>query len=392
MPLAAVALSLAALAFADNKPGEVHIAFGDDPKTTMSVVWQTATPTEAPTVRYGTSKANLSRTAKATRSRYAYETKAIAEAKLTGLQAGTTYYYRVGDKDAGWSQVFSFRTAPSTPQSWAFTAFGDHGISPDAIKNVANIVREKPAFHLLLGDVSYANGKQPIWDDYLAQIQPMAATIPYMPTLGNHEDEEMKIDGKEIKIGYVSYLARFALPQQETHYFFDYGDVRFVAFNSDAYDQPGEIPWLRKTLAEARANKKIRWTVVFQHHPPYGSSKGRDDNEGEVKALVPVFDEFKVDLVLCGHDHHYERQFPMRGGRPTSSAMSGYKKGVGTLYMVQGGGGKSLYDFSEPKPAICAYREKTTGYLRVTVVKGGSMTIEAKRIDGSLMEKIVIGG
>ncbi|MBS1709001.1 MAG: purple acid phosphatase [Armatimonadetes bacterium] len=392
MPFAAVALSLAAHTFADNKPGEIHIAFGNDSQTAMSVVWQTATPTAAPTVQYGTSRSSLGKTAKATRSRYAYETKAIAEAKLTGLLAGTTYYYRVGDKTGGWSEVFSFRTAPRDPKEFTFTAFGDHGVGPVPVKITEDLQKEKPAFNLLLGDISYANGDQPIWDAYLQQIQPFASRVPFMPTIGNHENEEIKKDGKETKIGYVSYLARFALPQAESHYTFDYGAARFVAFNSDDFANPTELAWLKTTLAAARQNKRVKWLVVFQHHPPYGSSKKRGDNVDIIKSVVPIYDKYKVDLVLCGHNHHYERQFPLRAGVITDSGLTGYRRQAGTVYIVQGGGGRELYDFAETKPAMTACREMVNGYLRVTVRKSGPLTIEAKRLDRSLIERFEIKG
>jgi Iron/zinc purple acid phosphatase-like protein C len=89
--------------------------------------------------------------------------------------------------------------------------------------------------------------------------------------------------------------------------------------------------------------------------------------------------------VLAGHDHHYERQFPMRSNKITSTNANQYKKGEGTLFITQGGGGKSLYDFIDPKPEKCAFRERTTGYIRVTIRRNGPLTIEAKRIDRSVM-------
>lgn len=100
--------------------------------------------------------------------------------------------------------------------------------------------------------------------------------------------------------------------------------------------------------------------------------------------------KYKVDLVLAGHDHHYERQYPMRGGAITSGNANRYVRGAGTLYMTQGGGGKSLYDFTDPKPEKCAFREKSHGYLRVKVRRKGPLSIEAKRLDRSVMEVVEI--
>jgi 3',5'-cyclic AMP phosphodiesterase CpdA len=373
----------------EKEPTQVRLSYGEVPTTTMRVVWQTQIPTTVSLVEYGTS-ADFGNCAAATRRPYAYETGAIVEATLYHLQPHTTYYYRVGNQTDGWSKTFQFQTADANPNEFRFTAYGDHGISEDAAKNVQNVLFEKPAFHLLLGDISYANGNQPIWDQYLTQIEPMTSVVPYMLAYGNHENEDKVIEGKSQKIGYISTLARFAMPGYELMYSFDYGNARFVTYNSDDFRNPTQLVWLDQTLAAARQDKKIKWLIVFEHHPLYGTSKGRGDNQDEIKAVGPILDRYKVDLVLAGHDHHYERQYPMRANEIVSREQSTYKKGVGTLFLTQGGGGKSLYDFSDPKPEKCAYRERTTGYVRITVRRRGSLTIEAMRIDRSIMETINI--
>lgn len=388
--LLAVLVTAISASFRQQMPPEqVHISFGGRPTSEIRVVWQTALPTKTQTVEYGTSPA-LGQVAKGKRVRYEYETGAIAEVGLSGLQAGTTYYYRAGDPVGGWSPIRKFKTAVADPDSFAFTAFGDHGVGPVSEQSVKNVVAENAAFHLLLGDISYANGTQPIWDTYLRQIEPMASQIPLMAAIGNHENEDIKVDGVEKSIGYVAYLARFAHPGNEKWYSFDYGRARFVSVNSDDYSNAEQLKWIDRTLAKARSDRNVKWLIVLQHHPLYGTSKGRGDNPGLIRAFAPLFDRYKVDLVLAGHDHHYERQYPLRHGTITSNAQSGYKRGDGTLYIIQGGGGKSLYDFSDPKPEICAVREKSHGYLRVTVPKVGPLKIEAKRLDGSLIETIEI--
>ncbi len=372
-----------------NPPTQVRISYGEDPTRMMRVVWQTKTPTDSLLVKYGTTD-KLEQMAVGHRPTYAYETGALAEVTLYNLKPNTTYFYRCGSDQGGWSDVQSFRTADPNPKEFVFTAFGDHGVSADAVANVQNVLFEKPAFHLLLGDISYANGNQPIWDTYLAQIEPMTRSIPYMLCYGNHENEDITVDGKKLDIGYIATTTRFAMPGFEQSYAFDYGNARFVTFNSDDYRNPVQQMWLDRTLAEARRDKKVKWLVVFEHHPLYGTSKGRGDNEGLIKAISPILDRYKVDLVLAGHDHHYERQYPMRDQKIMSIHKNKYKKGEGTLYMIQGGGGRPQYDFSDPKPDKCAIREKTNGYVRITVPKKGPLKIEAKRIDRSLIEVVEI--
>jgi Purple acid Phosphatase, N-terminal domain/Calcineurin-like phosphoesterase len=234
-----------------KQPSQVRISYGEDASRIMRIVWQTASPTSLSVVEYGLTE-QFGSSAAASKRNYAYETGSIVEATLYNLKPNSRYFFRVGNKLDGWSKVSTFQTADPNPKEFTFTAYGDHGISEDAIKNVDNVLFEKPAFHLLLGDISYANGNQPIWDQYLAQIEPMSSCIPYMISYGNHENETKLVDGKPLNIGYISTVTRFAMPGYEQCYSFDYGNARFVTFNSDDYQNPTQLEWLDQTLAAAR--------------------------------------------------------------------------------------------------------------------------------------------
>jgi hypothetical protein len=64
---------------------------------------------------------------------------------------------------------------------------------------------------------------------------------------------------------------------------------------------------------------------------------------------VPLFDKYGVDLVVCGHEHHYERSHPIRGAEanqtltplPVATATDVIDTTKGTVHMVIGGGGTS---------------------------------------------------
>ena len=267
------AISLQTVPQGTDAPTQVRLSYGADPLREMKVMWQTAKPTASRVVHYGKTEA-MEEMAVGHRPTYAHETGALAEVELTNLQPGTKYFYKVGDQVGGWSKMFTFRTAQSNPKSFTFTAYGDHGVTKEAAINVQNVLKENPAFHLLLGDISYANGDQPIWDRYLDQVEPMTSTIPYMIALGNHENERIKVGEKEVRIGYESTTARFAMPGFESWYTFDYGKARFISINSDDYRDLVQLEWFEKQLALARRNRNVEWLIVMNHHPAYGTSKG----------------------------------------------------------------------------------------------------------------------
>ena len=56
------------------------------------------------------------------------------------------------------------------------------------------------------------------------------------------------------------------------------------------------------------------WIIVQMHQcAASSSSTGNGSDLGIRQEWLPLFDRYQVDLVLCGHDHDYERSFPVRG-------------------------------------------------------------------------------
>ena len=72
--------------------------------------------------------------------------------------------------------------------------------------------------------------------------------------------------------------------------------------------------WLEGTLAEARRDPSVDMIVVFMHQCAMSTSvPGNGSDLGIRQAWLPLFDKYEVDLVLSGHEHDYERTYPVRG-------------------------------------------------------------------------------
>ncbi|MGW3096596.1 purple acid phosphatase family protein [Streptomyces sp. NPDC001102] len=361
-----------------------HLAFGADPKTQMRVSWQVPLAVRGPYVRLGVRPDDLGRRVPAevrglhtpgvTGVRPALQ-QYYLHAALDGLLPGTTYYYGAGHEGfdpaapAHRSTIASFRTAPAAPERFVFTAFGDQGVSQAADANDHLVLRRKPAFHLHAGDICYADtngrgstsdGYDPAyWDLFLKQNEPVARSVPWMVTTGNHDMEAWYSPD-----GYGGQLARFSLPDSgfdPRHspgaYTFTYGNVGFVAL--DANDVSYEIPanlghsggrqtkWLDERLGALRAAKGVDFVVVFFHHCAYSTSTHASD--GGVRAeWLPLFARHQVDLVINGHNHVYERTDAVRGGavgRAVPVGASTDPTRDGTVYVTAGGGGRDLYGF-----------------------------------------------
>ncbi|WP_320775298.1 metallophosphoesterase family protein [Streptomyces sp. CRN 30] len=376
-----------------------HLAFGADPRRQMRISWQVPLAVRRPFVRVGLRPDDLDRrigaelrdlvTPELAGLRPAAE-QYYVHAALDGLRPGTTYYYGVGHEGFDpaapphRSTVASFRTAPAHPERFVFTAFGDQGVGGDAVANNRVLLRQDPAFHLHAGDICYADDKgrgkesdlydASQWDRFLEQTEPVARSVPWMVTTGNHDMEAWYSPD-----GYGGQLARFSLPDNGFDprrapgvYAFRYGNVGVVAL--DANDVSYEIPanlgfsegrqtgWLRRRLAELRAAPEIDFVVVFFHHCAYSTSTHASD--GGVRAeWVPLFARYEVDLVINGHNHVYERTDAVRDGavgRPVPVGGTTDPTRDGTVYVTAGGGGRELYGF--PAGAAESYEGHVTAH------------------------------
>ncbi len=284
---------------------------------------------------------------------------------LSGLRPGSTYYYRV----AGASKTASFRTAPEGPDSrFTFAVIGDSGNGEKAQWAVAGLL-ERMELDLILhaGDVVYPSGEDRDYDaKFFAPYRRIIGSVPLFPALGNH-DVETK-DG-------APYLENFHLPRNDPqdmgrYYSFDWGNVHFVALDSELYyDDGGGDPeeqkaWLERDLSETRQP----WKFVFLHRSLYSSSEHGSDLMIR-EDLEPVFVRHEVDMVFSGHDHGYERTVPIRG----------------VTYVVTGGGGKDLYKAGNNE--WTAFSRSTHHATRVRI-DGDRLRLEAVETDSTVMDRL----
>jgi hypothetical protein len=352
----------------DGTPEQIHLAWGADPASSMTVSW--ASPGEAHGARVLLHAGDgRRRTLPAVQRVYTDglngETVWTYHAEVTGLRPGTTYSYTVtADNDSAEPFTATFTTAPLGRAPFRFTSFGDlatpntqwvlsYGQSAFAVAAVESF---QPLFHLLNGDLCYANlnpGFQPeVWRDFGNNNQASAANRAWMPCLGNHEVEFD--NGPQ---GFTSYLTRYRLPDNHVPgfrgrwYKFRVGSVLFISLDADdviyqdgaafvagpasftpaastgnpsippgtsfyirGYSGGAQTAWLERTLREAREDPSIDWIIAQMHQIACTSSAtGNGSDLGIRQAWLPLFDRYGVDLVVNGHDHDYERSFPCRG-------------------------------------------------------------------------------
>jgi uncharacterized protein (TIGR03382 family) len=262
--------------------------------------------------------------------------------------------------------------------------FGTQG--PIETGNAARLVERNVEALVTVGDNAYPNGAAAEWDP--AVFRPLAALLrqtTFWPAMGDHEYKTPYAQG---------FIDAFELPsgpQGERYYSFDWGDLHFAVLDSNCItpldsatmgcDAGTMVRWLKDDLAASGAS----WKLAVIHRPAVAT--GHYDVYPQIPAaLVPVFQAQGVDLVLEGHNHLYERTWPVRDGTTTRKD---YDHPTAPVYVTSGGGGDWLYDFSFPAADWTAYRE-TTGQHLVMTLDGGTLHVESIRPDGSLSDEFTI--
>lgn len=182
---------------------------------------------------------------------------------------------------------------------------------------------------------------------------------------------------------------QFAFPIQdvpdqslaETLYYIDYQGVRIISLDSNV-DPEIQVPWMRGVLEE----NPNTWTIVTFHHPIFSPGSDRD-NPVLRKIWKPILDQYRVDLVLSGHDHAYSRTGLIDVNKVTN-VPNGYEKAydpeIGTVHVVSVSGPK-LYDIT--KGDYARRVAENTQLYQVIHIDGGELTYRAYEATGQLYDE-----
>ncbi|CAM5663130.1 hypothetical protein SAVIM338S_06828 [Streptomyces avidinii] len=255
--------------------------------------------------------------------------------RVYGTARGTAYGYSLHEVE-----VYGTPGGGTPPQTGAFTvvAAGDIAAQCTASdsscahpRTAAQAQKINPKFYLTMGDNQYDDARIA---DYRAYYDKSwgAFKSKTHPVPGNHET----YDPAGSLAGYKSYFGAVAYPQGKSYYSFDEGNWHFIALDSNSFDQKAQIDWLKADLA---ANAK-QCVAAYWHHPLYSS--GGHGNDPVSKPVWNILYGAGADLVLNGHDHHYERFAPQDpNGKATAD---------GITEIVGGMGGAEPYEIENVQP------------------------------------------
>lgn len=257
----------------------------------------------------------------------------------TDLKEGTTYYYQYL-LDNEWSAVKKFET--KNAEAFSFLYVGDPQIGAsvgqtplgESSAQTAELAARNDAFSwnttlesafnanpelsfvLSAGDqinetASDGSAAKDLQQEieYAGFLSPsLVSSLPIATTIGNHDSLT------------ANYQMHFNNPNSFTEettptkagngYYFTYGDALFIFLNLNNYNVADHEALIKKAT---EANPNAKWKIVTIHQDIYGSGLDHSDSDGIVlrTQLTTLFDKYKIDVVLQGHDHTYSRSYQL---------------------------------------------------------------------------------
>jgi len=282
------------------------------------------------------------------------------EIKLQGLEEGGSY--RIDVEQDGDVATLQLRM-PKASQA-RFVVYGDSETEPESTgahvkwpapgavdddrrypvdqtsgyaANLAIIAESEPDFIAIAGDLVESGGEQRDWDEFWLHNATLAASVPIVPALGNHD----YYGGPGDLGGYGRAAAQRAVSKYQSYfgrpgyYVLNHGPIALIVLDAnngkpersltdtnwylgdvapDWQEGSAQMAWLLEALAQAQRDKAF--TFVMFHPAPYSSGiHGRTPGVGEaenfssgrpLRALTPLFLRYGVDAVFNGHDEIYE--------------------------------------------------------------------------------------
>lgn len=279
--------------------------------------------------------------------------------KVSGLEAGKKYYYRIGDASRNWwSGTGSFTVADGGTET-SFVHIGDPQ-SQSAMQYDTFAALIEKAYEMYDSDFIIDTGDNVDhgdnfrqWQWFLDEASDTLMNTVLMSAAGNHEDKGTNAIDKNFVYSNV--------PEQDVttgiYCSFDYNNIHFAILNTNNLDDDDslndeQIEWLKEDMKQSDAD----WKFVALHKAPYSNgSHYKDDDVCEIRdELCRLMPELGIDMVFQGHDHVYLRTDSMVNNwvekvEKTTTEFNGKEYEVkvnplGTVYVISGCAGVKVYN------------------------------------------------
>jgi hypothetical protein len=275
---------------------------------------------------------------------------------------------------------------------------GDWGHGPGALKTATNMASHGVEMVVGLGDYSYCSGActDDWWNSKMSPIHDKMKGA-----IGDHD------------VGEVSKFSNLFDECQATknnnnntgtgaggcYTSFNYQNIHFTLIDVSQPYGPGspQYEFVKNDLASSYSSANtMEYKIVVvpeaMYTAPAGNHTIRSANSTIRDAYHPLFDKYRVDLVVEGDIHDYQRSYPLKfnpenakqpiittatntttaaATTTSSNSSSSYTDPEGEIYLVVGTGGHGLYGLRSKPYFNVVEMDDTYGYLDLSMTENG---------------------
>lgn len=370
-------------------PDRIILSWMNDPSTTQAVTWRTDTSVTHALAQIAQSDGSPYFAANS--SQHIPSTKTLNgpgwsdlyhTVNFSGLTPDTVYNYRLGDGSV-WTEWHQFQTASLKADPFSFIYLGDAQTSISSMwSHVVRRARTKlpdARFIIHAGDLINNDGSDEEWGEWHAADGWVQSGINCIATPGNHEYDDLDITPQ--------WKVQFAFPKngpehaelENTVYYIDYQGVRIISLDTTAMSSPRLLLAQRTWCENVLKDNPSRWTIVTHHYPMFAGAENRTGDFLLNLFFRKLYDKYKVDLVLQGHDHTYAR-----GVSPNIFRWPG--KDPGPVYIVSVSGPK-MYESKALWADVKAENLQLYQHISIT---GSDLSFKAYTSSGGILDSFKI--
>lgn len=291
-----------------------------------------------------------------------------------GDQATEKFWYRLQSGNVATS-VYRVQLSDQTTQPFSFWADSQSGWHVFG-QHLSQQEWQHDAFTVGVGDLVGNGSDRAAWQHFFGLLSTHAAKQPVYLVPGNHDYD-----------GYADELRPLwfqkLVPRRPVNYFSWYAEnCGFIALDPNENFPIGVTPgssqyeWLRKEL-ESDAWHQADWRFIMIHQTLY--SQGWAGYQGDKvlrNLLEPLLEKAKVDVVVSGHTHDYERLTRKYGNQWVT-------------YMVLGGAGGPLEPEASSAQPVMDKLVKTYHIARV-FVDDSQLRWEVRNLEGKMIDQFAL--
>ena len=247
---------------------------------------------------------------------------------------------------------------------------GDFYCNDETEDTIENIISMNPELIITTGDHVKDVRSIKCWAEMSEPIKDKMKIA-----IGNHDTEFKKIykqivDYHNIKNPYYSH---------------DFQNVHFLSMSTEHPFEEGskQYEFIKNDLEKTSKNHDIDWIIVHNHKPLYSTRNDMEIAEELRNTYHPLFEKYKVDLVISSHNQYYERTYPLSYNSESDedpiitsdTSESNFYNTDGIIFLTVGTGGDELKDIVDKEDYYVIQNDEEYGFLNLKLENNGKTIV-----------------